>query len=383
MTLVTDMGYATHDEIVWESLVDVNGAAAEMFSGDFRGVSHAQDVRLSKTTSPSSPPPPPLPGPRPTGAVPGGSRDADDVPVVHMTEEQRKAAEQEDHDLALALQLQEEEEDRQRQDQERRRREQELSEQFLSNESEGPRPPIPPRRSGRGNNGSSTSVGTGATSNSPSTQRPSAQSRPSVTIPVTITPSTTTTSAAPATRPPVNRPADEAGDPDAPPSYEQAASDRPYRPAGSTAPATLTQGNAIGAYDALRRQSAYAQASQASLPSFADAGPASPPYTPATYTGSASANAGRRQSMQGRNPSFGNTNQGNRRGSTQIGFSVPPQRTQPGQGGLAPGHFPGSMQARSTERLQAWNRAQQPPPASLQGGGAAGVKDAEEKCVVM
>ncbi|KAF2484609.1 hypothetical protein BDY17DRAFT_249423, partial [Neohortaea acidophila] len=35
MTLVTDAGYAGHDEIVWESLVDVNGAASEMFSGDF------------------------------------------------------------------------------------------------------------------------------------------------------------------------------------------------------------------------------------------------------------------------------------------------------------------------------------------------------------
>ncbi|KAF2719588.1 hypothetical protein K431DRAFT_213494, partial [Polychaeton citri CBS 116435] len=35
MTLVTDAGYASHDEIVWESLVDVNGAASELFSGDF------------------------------------------------------------------------------------------------------------------------------------------------------------------------------------------------------------------------------------------------------------------------------------------------------------------------------------------------------------
>ncbi|EMC97507.1 hypothetical protein BAUCODRAFT_68294, partial [Baudoinia panamericana UAMH 10762] len=35
MTLVTDAGYSTHDEIVWESLVDVSGAASELFSGDF------------------------------------------------------------------------------------------------------------------------------------------------------------------------------------------------------------------------------------------------------------------------------------------------------------------------------------------------------------
>ncbi|KAF2206368.1 hypothetical protein CERZMDRAFT_10946, partial [Cercospora zeae-maydis SCOH1-5] len=35
MTLVTDQGYGSHAEIVWESLVDVNGAASEHFSGDF------------------------------------------------------------------------------------------------------------------------------------------------------------------------------------------------------------------------------------------------------------------------------------------------------------------------------------------------------------
>ncbi|KAF1823073.1 uncharacterized protein K489DRAFT_304912, partial [Dissoconium aciculare CBS 342.82] len=35
MTLVTDAGYSSHEEIVWESLVDVNGAASELFSGDF------------------------------------------------------------------------------------------------------------------------------------------------------------------------------------------------------------------------------------------------------------------------------------------------------------------------------------------------------------
>lgn len=37
-TLVTDAGYANHAEVVWESLVDVNGFNAEFFSGDFRPV---------------------------------------------------------------------------------------------------------------------------------------------------------------------------------------------------------------------------------------------------------------------------------------------------------------------------------------------------------
>lgn len=39
--LVTDAGYASHAEIVWESLADVNGSNAELFSGDFRPVGHA------------------------------------------------------------------------------------------------------------------------------------------------------------------------------------------------------------------------------------------------------------------------------------------------------------------------------------------------------
>ncbi|EAQ86792.1 hypothetical protein CHGG_08045 [Chaetomium globosum CBS 148.51] len=40
-TLVTDAGYAGHAEVVWESLVDINGESAEFFSGDFRLVGGA------------------------------------------------------------------------------------------------------------------------------------------------------------------------------------------------------------------------------------------------------------------------------------------------------------------------------------------------------
>lgn len=276
MTLVTDAGYSTHDEIVWESLVDVTGAASEMFSGDFRGVSHDQDVRLNQSNtgggedgwqtvqnrnqrkssdglpSPKAATdiPPPLPGPRP-GKAADTLRPPVDSPVeIPDPEAQRKASEQEDHDLALALQLQEEEEANQREAHERRRREQELSEQFLSNESEGPRPPIPPRRSaGRGTSGPTTG--------------------------------------APTARPAVSRPSDDPGDPEAPPSYEQAASDRPYRPAGSTAPADMAQGNPLSAYDALRRQHS------GNPPT-----PASPPYTPQNRRRS-DARLLRRQSQMG------------------------------------------------------------------------------------
>jgi ubiquitin carboxyl-terminal hydrolase MINDY-1/2 len=275
MTLVTDAGYSTHDEIVWESLVDVTGAASEMFSGDFRVVSHNQDVRLNQGNSgggkdgwqtvqnrnqrkssgglPSPNPSnvaPPLPGPRPTKAQ--EAVQAVDSPLeIPDPEAARKASEQEDHDLALALQLQEEEEAQQREVQERQRREQELSEQFLSNEGEGPRPPIPPRRNaGRGGSG----------------------------------PTTSTNSSAPTARPAVNRPTDDPTDPEAPPSYEQAASDRPYRP--GAAPNNPEQGNPLSAYDALRRQ----QASNST---------ASPAYSPQQGRRQSNARILRRQSQMG------------------------------------------------------------------------------------
>ncbi|KAF2087523.1 hypothetical protein K490DRAFT_41249, partial [Saccharata proteae CBS 121410] len=35
LTLVTDAGYSSHEEIVWESLVDINGKNSELYSGDF------------------------------------------------------------------------------------------------------------------------------------------------------------------------------------------------------------------------------------------------------------------------------------------------------------------------------------------------------------
>ena len=350
MTLVTDTGYSSHDEIVWESLVDVNGSASEMFSGDFRVVSHGQDVRLNQGNAgggedgwqtvqsrnqyhgqrnSGAPPekmaqysPPPLPGPRPQqGSSISHNDSAGQIPV--QTDAMRKAAEQEDHDLALALQLQEEEEDQQRQAQERRRREQELSEQFLSNETEGQRPPVPPRRNGgRGGGSGPNSVA-----------------------------ATTATSSTPTGRAAVSRPTDEPSDPDAPPSYEQAASDRPYRPAGATAAASMSQGNPLGAYDALRRQ----QAASASDPPASTAainsliGQASPPYT-ATAT----------------------TVQQNRRRSDAARLRRQSQIAASGVGGPAgasmPGGYPlGQQQGQQGQRVNQ----------------AAGVKEAEDKCCVM
>jgi len=241
MTLVTDAGYGSHDEIVWESLVDVNGAASELFSGDFRVVSHSNDgsslnqgssaggdlgwqtvparngrpeassqqtgLRINNATEEAAPP---LPGPRPTSHQGPSPQRSNQQPAL-------SASEQEDHDLALALQLQEEEEDRQRQADQQRRREQELSEQYISRQDEGRPPAIPPRRGG-----AAGSVGRGG-------------------------------GAAAGGRPAVNRPSENpSADPTAPPSYEQYASDRPYREAGSTAP--TPQGHPLNTYDALRQQ---------------------------------------------------------------------------------------------------------------------------------
>ncbi|KAJ4417169.1 hypothetical protein N0V85_001964 [Neurospora sp. IMI 360204] len=140
MTLVTDAGYASHDEIVWESLVDVNGERAEFFSGDFRPVGGASHDPSSNPVGPR--------GSSYTGTSSYGNsgegsgwttvqgrRGRNNSGDVHEDAPTSPSHEQEDHDLALALQLQEEEEQRHREEQERRRRERELSEQFIEQQA--------------------------------------------------------------------------------------------------------------------------------------------------------------------------------------------------------------------------------------------------------
>jgi hypothetical protein len=182
VTVVTDAGYASHDEIVWESLVDINGMRTEHFSGDFRPVSHNTPAQGSSSS--------PTVGARnsslggqniqsmldvdqgwtqvngkkgkrvkgsPTsgqqsgviGSSSGTQRTAQGSSSAPTTGAGMSQAEQEDADLALALQLQEEEEDRQRRDQADRRNRQ-LSSQVLdqSTPPQSVRPLIPPRRQG-------------------------------------------------------------------------------------------------------------------------------------------------------------------------------------------------------------------------------------------
>ncbi|RAK95421.1 uncharacterized protein BO80DRAFT_429893 [Aspergillus ibericus CBS 121593] len=90
-TLVTDAGYSSHAEVVWERLVDVNGSEAGFYSGDFRPVSH----NAPQHSDPS--------GPR-------TSSNSD-----HTSETQRNSAmtpqEQADADYAYALALQYQEEE--------------------------------------------------------------------------------------------------------------------------------------------------------------------------------------------------------------------------------------------------------------------------------
>ncbi|PGH05722.1 hypothetical protein AJ79_06739 [Helicocarpus griseus UAMH5409] len=92
-TLVTDAGYANHAEIVWESLVDVNGSNTGFFSGDFRPVgnfapppaSSQRNRQRSATTS-------------------GDGRAGNSTDHTEQTDA--------DYAFALALQFQDEEEQR-------------------------------------------------------------------------------------------------------------------------------------------------------------------------------------------------------------------------------------------------------------------------------
>ena len=159
MTLVTDAGYATHDEIVWENLADISGTRSELFAGDFKSVIHQQssaplqgDGEWTTVESRSRwrHPVHPQPGQN----TPTATQAPNEVQQPGVNER----AEQEDRDLALALQLQEEEEERQRNEQAARRSEQRLSEQYLSQDSANERSSIPPRRNNLNNSQESNDV---------------------------------------------------------------------------------------------------------------------------------------------------------------------------------------------------------------------------------
>lgn len=218
LQLVTDQGYSGHEEVVWESLIDVNGENAEFFSGDFRLVGGA----------PASPS-------QPHSQEPSESNEGW-IPVPTRNKNQHQSSlsidsaqgssqqgphspniEQEDHDLALALQLQEEEEERHREDLARRKREAELSQQFLEQQGREGNIPVSNTRGGggaRGRRASNNSSGPSRGGGSQPQPRPAVPARRNNT-----------------NAPPTSRPVDpEAGIDVPPPSYEHAANQAAYVP---------------------------------------------------------------------------------------------------------------------------------------------------------
>ncbi|CZR53595.1 uncharacterized protein PAC_03475 [Phialocephala subalpina] len=213
LQLVTDSGYAGHEEVVWESLIDVTGENAEFFSGDFRLVGGAPSTPGPSQSQPQSqdgwttvPPRRGQPQPSHTHNLSTSSyQDAPPTPRSPNTE-------QEDHDLALALQLQEEEEERHRNEIARRRRETELSQQYIEQQGRGQGP-----------------------QNIPVTQRGGGAPRGRGQAPPTRGRGTAPQEARPAIPPRRNNAGGAPVDPEAgvdapPPSYEQAATQAAYNP---------------------------------------------------------------------------------------------------------------------------------------------------------
>lgn len=242
LTLVTDAGYRSHDEVVWESLMDVNGEFNQFLSGDYRLVSGDNAAEPSTGNDQS--------GGAWTTVTNKRGKTKETAPI----EEQGQASsstEQEDRDLALALQLQEEEDQKHREEQARRQQERALSEQYIE-QAHLPIPVTRPEANSGGNSGgnaggnnasrrssaagpsgstpvlpprrSSNSVSNSA-NNSTSALPASASQR---SVPARAPASQTVRPLVPPLRPGVNRPV--SSDEPPPPSYEQAAQVPAYVP---------------------------------------------------------------------------------------------------------------------------------------------------------
>lgn len=248
LQLVTDLGYAGHEEVVWESLIDVTGENAEFFSGDFRLVGGA----------PSTPAPVSSSGNDGWTTVTGNRGQSSQSQALSPSEFQdpdpdprSPNTEQEDHDLALALQLQEEEEERHREEIARRRRETELSQQYIEQQGQAQNIPVAQRG--------------GSATRGPARSQPQTQGRGRGNPPPTVQ------EVRPVIPPRRNNAGSQPADPEAgvdapPPSYEQAANqaaynppvDHPAHPSASPNAAPNTANN--------RRMSAYAANTQTNSP---------------------------------------------------------------------------------------------------------------------
>ncbi|KAI1201988.1 hypothetical protein F5X97DRAFT_289022 [Nemania serpens] len=221
-TLVTDAGYFTHDEVVWESLVDVSGERAEFFSGDFRVVGGNQRQRAGSNIDTRH---------NASDAIgtsgEGGWQTVQNRRSHRNRNEHTPTAaplspqhEQEDRDLALALQLQEEEEERHRAEQAARRRESRLSEQYIEQQGRND-------AGSRDHGGSMSSINRGSSHSLPP-PRGSPTGHPAM----GTTPASggrTGQQVRSLIPPRTHRPAEDSSE-DAPPSYEQAAKSTPYLP---------------------------------------------------------------------------------------------------------------------------------------------------------
>lgn len=263
LQLVTDMGYSGHEEVVWESLMDVNGENTEFFSGDFRlvgGAPASPAQSYSQTSSQSN---------AQWITVEGRNqsrRRSTRTPSPHHRNSQTPQSpitEQEDHDLALALQLQEEEEERHRDEVERRRREAELSQQYIEQQgSQQNSVPVTIRGGTRGGmRGGTRGGGRGSGRGSYGIRQPAHPSpgrrpspgrspgrNPNLPPRPEQRPAIPPRSGGPGGQPIGGQPVDpEAGVDAPPPSYEQAATEAPYVPSDSS---TAGQGQNIGSSEA-------------------------------------------------------------------------------------------------------------------------------------
>ncbi|KAI1271510.1 hypothetical protein F5Y07DRAFT_404288 [Xylaria sp. FL0933] len=215
-TLVTDAGYFTHDEVVWESLADVRGERADFFSGDFRVVGGNQVPPTNDNSADTSS---------------GGAWQTVRNRRSHSNRQSEPASataplsphEQEDRDLALALQLQEEEEERHRTEQAARRRESRLSEQYIEQQGRDCNPTGP-----RPRGGSISSMSRGSTHSLPP-PRGSSHNQPARATAAQARGGRAVQQVRSLIPPRTHRPVDDELE-DAPPSYEQAAKSTPYLP---------------------------------------------------------------------------------------------------------------------------------------------------------
>lgn len=225
LVLVTDAGYYTHDEIVWESLVDVNGERAEFLSGDFRLVSGVQH-QAGEDASGSwyEPAASSATGGGEWQTVPNRRGHSRNSTAGSSSMARSPNHEQEDRDLALALQLQEEEEERHRNEQAARRRETQLSQNFIDQQGRGGPNSRGSTRGRVASNGGTQTAGRGGPSApvaipARGNSNPARGARPVQQVRPLVPPATNAT----------HRPTDALED-DAPPSYEQASKATPYVP---------------------------------------------------------------------------------------------------------------------------------------------------------